>query len=87
MKKYQNGSLQLSKFGTHNNVKTISLLFSNDQISFDSNEVGSMIFENKVQLSLHKRYFSIINPNKQEEKVKTKQKKSKKTEGKNQQAK
>ena len=48
MKKYQNGSLQLSKFGTHNNVKTISLLFSNDQISYDSNEVGSLQ-ENLIQ--------------------------------------
>ena len=68
---YQNssGGISESQYGVHRNVKMLAVQFlssSNPQI-FDLTE--NFVYDRKVQLSLHKRYLSIISPKKHEKKL------------------
>ena len=63
------GSICQSRFGIHTNVKMLAVLFSSGFSALNISDRGAFVYGNKVQLSLHKKYLSVINPDKHKEKV------------------
>jgi hypothetical protein len=64
-----NKALNSAAFGTHYNVKILALIVTHGEEHEVINS-SNLIYNSKVQLKLHKKYLSVVNPEAGKEKVK-----------------